>query len=225
MPHWRKELTELSARDPRLGEEAAEIGRALHDVETDRGCALVGASLTENALREIIRIHAFQAPNTDLDDIFGFEAPLGTFSAKIKIAYAFGMIDKKIRDDCDRIRVLRNAFAHSRVPINFKTSAVTRGCSGFHAPHPAGMSEYLQSVNPARRTYVNVVMALVHMSGLALLSFARGHRHKAMRVLTYDEAGASRDRWWQQLQQRNRPNPRSGDKKKVRDAPPRSSKE
>jgi hypothetical protein len=199
------------------------VGRALHELESDRGCALIGGSLAENSLEQIIRLHAIQLTNEKLEDIFGFNAPLGNFSSKIVVAFSFGFIDSEIRDDYERIKEIRNAFAHSQTILDFRNDAVKRGCSGFHAPYPAGMKEYLASENAARRAYVNAVIALGHVAGLAMASFGRGHFNKAWRILTYDEAAASREKLWIQLHPQNHGNPLQDDKKKVRKPPPQSS--
>ncbi len=43
----------------------------------------------------------------------GFNAPLGTFSARIKAAYSLGLINKSQFDDLERLRKIRNEFAHT----------------------------------------------------------------------------------------------------------------
>ncbi|MGM4967818.1 MltR family transcriptional regulator [Tardiphaga sp. 1201_B9_N1_1] len=61
--------------------------------------------------------------------LFEGEAPLSSFSAKIKIGYALGLYGKIVRDDLDTIRTVRNAFAHSTVHLDFKTPAVSVVCN------------------------------------------------------------------------------------------------
>lgn len=202
MPNWRDELRAISRRDPTTGDEAAAIGDALHTTESDRGCALIAGQLAENGLQQIIRLHASQLPNNKLEEVFGFEAPMGIFSAKIKVAHALGIIDAEIRGDLDRIREIRNAFAHSLVVISFKTPQVIRGCDGFHAPMPPGMKDLLKGQETARQNYVNAAVSITHVAGLAMTAFGRGHKKKALRTLTYDEARTSRDKLWRQLQKR-----------------------
>jgi hypothetical protein len=45
------------------------------------------------------------------------DAPLATFSAKIRLAYALSIFGSSTRDDLDTIREIRNAFAHSTRPL------------------------------------------------------------------------------------------------------------
>jgi hypothetical protein len=149
MANWRKELREISNKDPEPGEELHAVNAALDGSESDRGCALIAGAITENAVQQILRMHAFQVQNKDLPSLFNFESPLGTFGDKIKIAHAFGAIDTEIRDDLDRIREIRNAFAHSTVAITFSTPAVIRGCAGFIAPYPKELGPYMEGVSQA----------------------------------------------------------------------------
>jgi len=54
-------------------------------------------------------------------------APLGTFSARIKTARALGLITEDERHDLDILRDLRNAFAHE-VGANFAERSVRDQC-------------------------------------------------------------------------------------------------
>jgi hypothetical protein len=44
---------------------------------------------------------------------------LSRFSARIDVAYAFALIDDKLRADLHAFRLLRNAFAHSPISLHF----------------------------------------------------------------------------------------------------------
>jgi DNA-binding MltR family transcriptional regulator len=83
--------------------------------ESDRGCVLVAAAKIENILEEIFRnIFTLNAiPKRVAVRIFEVGGPLSTFSAKAKMAYAMGLISRDVYMDIERIRDLRNAFAHS----------------------------------------------------------------------------------------------------------------
>jgi DNA-binding MltR family transcriptional regulator len=66
------------------------------------------------------------------DRLFVGSAPLSSFSAKIQVAYAIGLIGPKATHDLDRIREIRNAFAHAKVSITFDTDAVANTINGLH---------------------------------------------------------------------------------------------
>ena len=88
--------------------------------ETDRGVIILTATAVEDVLE-----YALQARMVDLNSderarIFDADAPLGSFSARIRMAHALGIIDREQRAMCDLIRDMRNACAHSRRALSFR---------------------------------------------------------------------------------------------------------
>jgi DNA-binding MltR family transcriptional regulator len=222
MAKWRKELRELSRRDPEPGDEAHFITTALYTNESDRGCALIAGSIAENALEEIIRARLPHLSKERLDELFGYEGVLGTFSAKIKIAYAFGLIDHKLRDDFDRLREIRNVFAHARTIIRFRTPQIAQACGGLMAGYPNTPAE--SKIKHGRTNYIETAMAMVHAATMVFKRVQAGHVQKIRETLTFDEVATSREKSRQRFLER-RPKSRPGaSKKKARAAPPRSSR-
>ncbi len=131
MANWRKELRDLTRRDPEVGSGTAAVNEAVHTAESDRGAALIAGSTAENSIEQILRMQLVALNKQQIDDLFGPDGIMGSFSAKIKIAFAFGLIDKKLSDEADRIREIRNAFAHCKCHIDFNTQEVKRACDGF----------------------------------------------------------------------------------------------
>lgn len=106
---------------------------------SDRARAVLLASFVENALQRFVQSKlrpSFQSG--DYRHLFGFDAPLGTFSAKILIAYAFNWYGPDTRHDLNLIRELRNGFAHSRNSFEFETPAVAAMCRELRAPDSPG---------------------------------------------------------------------------------------
>jgi mannitol operon repressor len=54
-------------------------------------------------------------------------APLGTFSARIKVAVALGLISDEEYRDCEVMRKVRNAFAHN-VKVSFDEQPIKDLC-------------------------------------------------------------------------------------------------
>ena len=80
--------------------------------ETDRGRALVAASLIEEMLEEVLR--GLFIEGTATKSLFdGPNAPLSTFSAKTAASRALGLITLTEFQDIEAVRKIRNAFAHS----------------------------------------------------------------------------------------------------------------
>lgn len=94
--------------------------------ESDRGAAIVGAALLEDALVTKLKnsMSLEQMSQKQVKDVFDLNGPLSNFSAKISIAFAFGLIDKKTFDDLQIVRKLRNKFAHSSTELSFDDEEV-----------------------------------------------------------------------------------------------------
>ena len=54
--------------------------------------------------------------------------PLAPLSARIRMAYALGLLDANERKDFDIIREIRNVFAHAPMHIEFTTKEVADAC-------------------------------------------------------------------------------------------------
>ncbi len=93
--------TDKEARDAALDELLSQ---------SDRGCAIVGASIIESLLERLLRDSMIQEVNPDIFTAYG---PLGSLRAKIDLAHALGLLDATSTKDLHRIRKIRNAFAHS----------------------------------------------------------------------------------------------------------------
>lgn len=88
-----------------------KLGRSLSGLD-ERGLVLSLAAFAEEALGELIL--AFLRDNKSSRDLFdGFNAPLGTLSARTKAAHALGLIDDEQFADFECLRKIRNEFAHS----------------------------------------------------------------------------------------------------------------
>jgi hypothetical protein len=110
--------------------------------------------------------------------MFGIDGVLGSFSAKIKTAFAFGFIDADLRDQFDRIREIRNVFAHSKIAIDFKTPEIHHACVGLLKSSDA------TAIDP-RAVYSNAAYFLMHAATLTLMRSVRGENNTP---LTYEEA-------------------------------------
>ena len=91
--------------------------------ETDRGCALMAASYLENELSQLLKSKLI-GTKKQIDSLFEFNGPLGTFSSRIKMSYALGLISKETQNDLDIIRDIRNKFGHMYQPIDFETQQI-----------------------------------------------------------------------------------------------------
>lgn len=102
----------------------------VHNNESPRGSVLVACSFLDEQLSKTIE--AFLIEDSDWKDLLhGFNAPIGTFSARIKVAHSLGLISQHERDDCDTLRKIRNKFAHSH-NVDFDSQNIIDLCANLH---------------------------------------------------------------------------------------------
>lgn len=112
-----------------LSQDPAVMARDLQR-ESDRAMVVVGASLLEDGLREMIRTKFRVMNGEKLKSlrIFDHDGPIGSFSKKITMGYALGLIDEQTVKELTDIREMRNACAHSFRPIDFATPELANVC-------------------------------------------------------------------------------------------------
>ena len=104
-----RETTEIPD-DPVFG----RINRLMHIAreEDERGLVLSVAAFSEELLGQLLLAYLRdQKSSAALVD--GFNAPLGTFSARIKACHAIGIISDCQKHDLEVVRRIRNEFAHN----------------------------------------------------------------------------------------------------------------
>ena len=110
-------------QDSLMVEKFAEVWRALKK-ESVRGSVIIAAAEIEDQLEELLK-NRFLLCCEESDLLFdGGNAPIGTMSSKIELAYRTGCISAKLRKSLHILRKLRNDFAHLSHEINFDTQSV-----------------------------------------------------------------------------------------------------
>ncbi|MBK3735243.1 transcriptional regulator [Azospirillum brasilense] len=95
--------------------------------ESDRGMALIATAFIDNILKETIASFLIEgAAGTSLLD--GFNAPLGSFSTRIVAAEAMGLISEQEAKEANRLRKIRNIFAHG-VHVSFTDDNIRDMCA------------------------------------------------------------------------------------------------
>jgi DNA-binding MltR family transcriptional regulator len=122
-------MSKALSRLTRQGKDLSDlILSANYQVMADRAAAILVASDLDNALERTILTRMISLNRTQYEELFVNNAPLASFSAKIRMAHALGIIGKQVRIDLDCIRPIRNAFAHARKAIHFDTPEVAEAC-------------------------------------------------------------------------------------------------
>lgn len=80
-----------------------------------RPLVIVGASKVDHLLSEMLRIFLLPkiAKPREPDELLDGDAPLATFSARIRICRRLGLVDETLYLALQRLRALRNVSAHS----------------------------------------------------------------------------------------------------------------
>jgi DNA-binding MltR family transcriptional regulator len=103
-----------------------EMTRELQ-AESDRGCILVGASVLEVYLEELLRtalVVDTHIAKHAVEPLLQTMGPLSTFSAKIKLAYGLGLITKIEFSNLEKIRGIRNIASHVHSSTTFDSRKI-----------------------------------------------------------------------------------------------------
>jgi len=95
--------------------------------ESDRGCILIGASVLDDVLCELLKKRLTKSDHIAkhaMEPLFSGMGPLSSFSARIKLAYCLGLIDQWEFEDLERIRKVRNKAAHEYTAKSFADNEI-----------------------------------------------------------------------------------------------------
>jgi DNA-binding MltR family transcriptional regulator len=124
----------------------------------DRSAVIIGAAFLDERLRQYIERFLVNDA-TALKDILGVNRPLGTFGARIQIAYCLGLLTVDEYRDFKIVQEIRNAFAHQLHGISFSDPWVTAKCRDFAIPK-AELSEQLYLSYTPRELFLFIVVDL-----------------------------------------------------------------
>lgn len=112
---------------------APELEASMHGLynEPDRVAAIMAAAMVETVLERLIRAK-FKVRSKVRDSIlFGQNGALSTFSGKIHIATAFGLISEQTGEELVRLKKIRNVFAHASINVDFTTPEIAENSHNF----------------------------------------------------------------------------------------------
>ncbi|MDK1394661.1 MltR family transcriptional regulator [Pseudomonas protegens] len=107
-----------------------EMNASLSELDA-RALILTVAAFAEDTLGSLLG--AFFLPHDASHQLLaGFNAPLGTFSSRIKATYALGLITKGQFNDLEHLRKIRNSFSHTWKPISLDAPSVAGHVKAIH---------------------------------------------------------------------------------------------
>jgi DNA-binding MltR family transcriptional regulator len=112
-------------------EEKEAVSAAAHSLDQHPiVTAILGYVLVEHELDILLRKKFKKKDDDTWAELQSEQGPLRSFSAKISIGYSLGIYDEKVQRDLNIVRVIRNAFAHSKKLLDFNDPLVVQEMLG-----------------------------------------------------------------------------------------------
>ncbi len=119
----------------------------------------MAAAYLSDQLERLLR-RTFVDDKPAIDELFRHLGPLGSFSGRIEMCYALGLLPAEARRDLHLIRRIRNDFGHVARALTFDEPGIAGRCRElYHSARDADA--------PARAKFTNAVMgvcAVIHYS-------------------------------------------------------------
>jgi DNA-binding MltR family transcriptional regulator len=156
-----KRAMEGSSLAAQLKEFLAEFQR-----ESDRAAAVLGAAYLDDRLGVLLR-EKFVAVPAFVEELFRGQGGLSSFSAKISICYAVGLMTRGASHDLHIVRKIRNDFAHKPHGISFKTKEIANRVNSLETLKLLHEEKNkLFPVPTDRRQRFNLVLAILLVNGI-----------------------------------------------------------
>ena len=94
------------------------------DQMTHSGVVIAATAILANQLERSLKRAMRPMSKGMYERLFGAFRPLSTFSSKIAMAYALSIINKDVYNELEKIRKIRNEFAHSSAVLHFGSTAI-----------------------------------------------------------------------------------------------------
>lgn len=98
---------------------------------SDRAKVVLGSAVIEELLERVLKKFFVQDKDKIEKTFEGATGFLGTFSAKIKMAFLLGLISEELQKDLDNLRNIRNKFAHNILGCDFNNQSIKGLCNNF----------------------------------------------------------------------------------------------
>jgi DNA-binding MltR family transcriptional regulator len=152
---WMRLTPEHKEKVFQLFGDLSEYFRLLRK-ETDRGCAMIVAAHLDDKLGELLKACLIKDKEyeEEISRFFKDPEPLGTFSARIKLAHYLNIISPQVRKDLDTIRKIRNDFAHKLEFEDFNSQSIKDRCMNLQ-------HDLLEDNRDPRERFINAANVLI----------------------------------------------------------------
>jgi DNA-binding MltR family transcriptional regulator len=154
---------------------------AVFNDESDRGLALIAASALDELLLRVLQAYLLPIP-ASIKVLEGAQAPIGTFSARLDMAAALGLITNKEYKVATLIRKIRNEFAHVLdLTLSYETQKIANFCRQFDEyflPDDGSKAIPVEPTNAALRELFTMAVSGLHFSWQNRTEYATLNRPK-----------------------------------------------
>lgn len=95
--------------------------------ESPRAAVIIAGAFLDAQLRELISKSLIDDPKI-VNKLLDESGPLSSFRSRIMTAYCTGLISKRLYDDLETIRGIRNKFAHKLHGYSFNDPEIVKWC-------------------------------------------------------------------------------------------------
>ena len=120
---------------------------------THSGIVLASTAILDSRLERVLKTTMKPLPKKMYKRLFGSFGPLSTFSSKIVMARAIGIITIDIYEELEKIRHIRNEFAHSSKILDFESQEI--------APKLLALKKQMRTKTHPSQQFVNCVVVIV----------------------------------------------------------------
>ncbi|MDO7874735.1 hypothetical protein Q5H93_08320 [Hymenobacter sp. ASUV-10] len=115
------------------------------EIESDRGVAILGVSMLDQRLLELL--HHLFVPCPQTKQLLS--GPISSFANRLNLAMATGLIAADEYAECNRLRAIRNDFAHKfELDFSFSNEQVKKRCEKLEMFYEPDSEEELSECNP-----------------------------------------------------------------------------
>jgi DNA-binding MltR family transcriptional regulator len=116
--------------------------------ESTRAKVVLAACYLDELLHQLLALVLKPSDRAKDPLLHGPQAPLGTYSAKIELAYRLGLLPDAIRRSLHLVRKIRNEFAHSLDDCSFSSPAIRDWSAELHRLNDVATPERRASFSP-----------------------------------------------------------------------------
>jgi DNA-binding MltR family transcriptional regulator len=149
--------------------------------ESDRACAVLAGALLDSVLERLL--WRAMVPDSS-QELFRAQGPLGSFAAKLDLAFALGLISREDHTELTLVRRIRNDFAHHLDhELNFTTAHIVDRVRALQLPRI--ITEYNHRLqNPFAEEYVQDVRESLRRCFEITVAFLTAHVNDRIKDVT-----------------------------------------